>query len=55
MMRNERATEFGPVELVTLLEWELKHRPRALRNVRTKYKKFCLELFQRLEKARYGR
>lgn len=51
----KRAIELGPIELVALLAWELNRRPRALRNVRTKYKQFCVELFQRLEKARSGR
>lgn len=52
--REERAVEVGPVELMALLEWELRYQPRALRNIRTKFKRFCVELFQRLEKARCG-
>jgi hypothetical protein len=53
--REERAIQLGSVELMTLLEWELKDRPGALRNVRTKYQQHCVELFQRLEKSRWRR
>jgi len=49
---EERAVELGPVELMALLEWELRRRPVALRNARTKYKEFCVALYRRLEKAR---
>jgi hypothetical protein len=52
--RKERAVEVGPVELMALLEWELRHRPRALRNIRMKYTQSCLRLYVRLEKARCG-
>jgi hypothetical protein len=50
--RKDRAVELGPEELMALLEWELRNRPRALRNRRIEYKTFCRRLHQRLTRAR---
>jgi hypothetical protein len=51
---TERAVELGPVELMALLEWELRNRPRALQNQRKKYIAFCVELYRKLETTRRG-
>jgi hypothetical protein len=48
---EQRAVELGPVELMNLLEWRLRTRPRALRPQRRKYSQFCLELYRRLRRA----
>jgi hypothetical protein len=53
--RVRRAVELGPIELMSLIEWELRSRPRALRNARRKYRDFCVALYRRPEKARGGR
>lgn len=47
-----RAEELGPVELIALLEWELRDQPRSLRKIRRIYSDFCLALYSRLERAR---
>jgi hypothetical protein len=52
---RRRAEELGPVELMTLLEFRLKDRPRSLRNVRREYSNFCLSLYQRLERTEPAR
>lgn len=49
---RQRAEEIGPSELMALLEWELRDRLRALRNVRREYRAFCLRLYRRLARAR---
>jgi hypothetical protein len=50
--RSERAVALGPVELMNLLEWELRTRPRALRHTRKKYRDFCRCLYRRLQRGR---
>lgn len=52
LRREERAVELGPAELMVLLEWALRNRPRAVRNVRRSYREFCVALYRRLERAR---
>ncbi len=53
--RVRRAVEIGPDELMNHLEYQLQHRPRALKNARSRYKQFCVALYRRPEKARGGR
>jgi hypothetical protein len=48
----QRALALGPVELIALLEWELRTRPRALRHARKKYRDFCRALYRRLQRSR---
>jgi hypothetical protein len=55
LQHKNRAVELGPVELMALLEWELRHRPRALRNARREYVDLCQRLYARLARARRGR
>lgn len=50
-----RAEELGPVELMALLEFSLRNRPRALRNVRRQYSDFCLKLYRRLGRVERAR
>lgn len=52
---RQRAEEIGPSELMALLEWQLRDRPCALRNVRREYSGFCLRLYRRLVRARRRR
>jgi hypothetical protein len=49
---EERAVEVGPVELMNLLEWELRKQPRALRKVRQRYVDLCVALYRGSEKCR---
>jgi len=49
--RETRAVELGSDELQQRVEWELRHRPRALRNARRRYAAFCSLLLRRLENA----
>jgi hypothetical protein len=48
---EQRAVELGPQELMNLIEWQLRRRPRSLRNVRSKYRTFCLDLYKMLKQA----
>ena len=52
LQRKDRAVELGPVELIALVEWELRDRPRALGNARREYIAFCHRLYRRLTRAR---
>jgi hypothetical protein len=45
-----RAVELGPAELMNLLEWKLRKRPRALRHARRRYCQFCVALYRNLER-----
>ena len=45
-----RAIELGADELHARLEWELRERPRALKNERRRYRAFCLTTFSQLER-----
>jgi len=49
--REFRAVELGADELMSRLEWVLRDRPRALRNVRNQYRRFCCQLYVRLQRA----
>jgi hypothetical protein len=49
---EQRAVELGAAELITLVEWQFRNSPRALRNVRTKYRQFCVALYGCLKRAR---
>ena len=46
-----RAVEIGCDELIALLEWAFRDRPRTLRNIRREYRDFCLRLYRRLGDA----
>ncbi len=48
--RERRALELGADELIGLLEWRLRARPRGLRGARRLYRQVCLELLERLER-----
>lgn len=50
--RQMRAVELGADELMALLEWELRERPRALRLARGRYTVFCRRLLAQLERRR---
>jgi hypothetical protein len=50
--RELRAVEFGADEIHARLEWHLRCRPQALRNVRARYRRFCVESLSRLERSR---
>jgi hypothetical protein len=52
--QRQRAEELGPVELIALLEWQLRNRPRALRNCRGRYASFCFWLYRYLARAQRG-
>jgi hypothetical protein len=49
--RRLRAVEVGADQLVGLLEWVLRGRPRALRNLRTRHRDYCFRLYAELERA----
>jgi hypothetical protein len=49
--RETRAVCIGVEELVGLLEWRLRKRARALRNLRREYSRLCLSLYSRLQRA----
>ena len=49
--RQLRAVELGADELIARLEWELRNHPRALRNLRRAYRRFCWDLLAKLERA----
>lgn len=48
---EERALKRGCDELVSRLEWELRERPCALRNVRAEYRRICLKFYRQLERT----
>ena len=48
-LRQSRAVEIGADELMSLVEWTFRSRPRALRNIRRIYRGFCLFLLGRIE------
>ena len=52
---QKRALELGPIELMALLEWELRDRPRALQTARRIFEKAALALLACLERARRKR
>ena len=47
-----RAEEVGAVELVALLEWSRRNRPRALRYARSVYVDSCRKLYALLARDR---
>jgi hypothetical protein len=49
--REVRAETIGPLELMNLVEWVYRARPRALRIVRQQYRAFCLYLLKKIERA----
>lgn len=49
VVTEQRATEIGPIELMSLLEWRLRSRPKSLRNARRSYVKLCVEMYRQLE------
>jgi hypothetical protein len=49
--KMQRAVELGAIELVALLEWELRSRPVALRHLRDRYRDFCAGLLRQLERC----
>jgi hypothetical protein len=46
-----RAVELGADELVARAEWTLRSRPRALLNLRSAYRRFCLLILEKIERA----
>lgn len=48
---QERALNLGADELMSQAEWALRSRPRALRNVREAYTRFCGFLLGKIEQA----
>jgi hypothetical protein len=46
-----RAIELGSDELLNQASWIFRARPRTLRNIRRKYRRFCLLLFRKIESA----
>jgi hypothetical protein len=48
---EEKAVERGADELVALAEFHFRDRPRALRNIRNAYKRFCAWLYRKLERS----
>jgi len=50
---REAALERGADELMNLVEWTLRDRPRALANAKAIYVRCCLDLYRRI--ARSGR
>lgn len=49
--RGERALKRGADELVDRAEWVLRDRPRALKNLRSRYRAFCVSIYAVLERA----
>lgn len=49
--RQIRTLELSPVELMALLEWELRNCPRAPAFARCRYQNFSMELRSRLERG----
>jgi hypothetical protein len=47
--RLEAALKRGADELQARLEWELRNRPRALKNARQQYQSFCLRLYKAID------
>jgi hypothetical protein len=50
--REIRAIEIGCDELMALLDWQFRNRPRALRWLRRLYRFFCWLLLSVLESSR---
>lgn len=49
--RAMRAVELGAEELLARAEWALRSQPRALRNLRSAYRRFCLFILEKIERA----
>ena len=52
MTRVEWAAKRGADELMALVEYALRYRPRALKNARRYYRDCCLRLYRALERTR---
>lgn len=57
MRRNEpslieiRAGHFGADYLISVAGWVLKTHPRSLRKIRADYRRLCVALLRRIERA----
>jgi hypothetical protein len=49
--RQQRAVELGADKLHELLEWVLRNRPRALRNARLRYHRYCVSQLRKLDRS----
>lgn len=49
--REIRAVELGPERLMVHAEWVLRDRPRALRNLRQTYRRFCTFLLAKISRT----
>lgn len=50
-VRQVRAIDLGADELHARLEWQLRNRPKALRNARRRYASFCYRALTEIERA----
>jgi hypothetical protein len=49
--RETRAVSIGCDELLNLASWTFRNRPKKIRNIRARYRKFCVELLREIERA----